>query len=119
MKVLRGEVVLVDYLFSNRSRSKVRPCLVVQGDDRNRLLTNTIVVAISSNTSRTITDPTQLLVSIATVDGAQSGLLIDSALQCGNLLTLDTQFVIRKIGSLPGSLMQQIDQCLKLSLGLR
>jgi mRNA interferase MazF len=118
MKVRRGEVVLVDYLFSDRSGSKVRPCLIVQSDDRNRLLSNTIVAAISSNISRVTSDPAQLLISIATTDGAQSGLLFDSAVQCGNLLTLDTQFVIRKIGTLPVAVMQQVDRCLQQSLGL-
>lgn len=49
MKVNRGEVVLVDYLFSDRTGSKVRPCLVVQNDINNRRLDDTIVAAISSN----------------------------------------------------------------------
>ena len=49
MKVRRGDVVLVDYLFSDRSGSKVRPCLVVQNDAYNLRLDDTIVSAISSN----------------------------------------------------------------------
>jgi mRNA interferase MazF len=96
----------------------VRPCLAVQNDANNRQLNDTIVVAISSNVARAQSEPTQLLVSIATSDGAQSGLLFDSAVQCGNLATVDTQFVIRKIGSLPASMMRQVDECLKVSLGL-
>jgi mRNA interferase MazF len=118
MKVRRGDVVLVDYLFSDRTGSKVRPCLVVQNDENNKRLDDTIVVAISSNVLRTKQVPTQLLISVAATDGAQSGLLFDSAVQCENIVTIDTQFVIRKIGSLPESTIRQVDVCLRAALGL-
>jgi mRNA interferase MazF len=118
MKVRRGDVVLVDYLFSDRTGSKVRPCLVVQNDENNKRLNDTIVVAISSNVSRTQQVPTQLLISVATTDGVQSGLLFDSAVQCENIVTIDIQFVIRRIGSLPEPTIRQVDVCLKAALGL-
>lgn len=118
MKVRRGDVVLVDYLFSDRSGSKVRPCLVVQNDTNNQRLDDTIVTAISSNVARVKSAPTQLLIDVRTADGAQSGLLFDSAVQCQNLMTIDTQFVIRKIGALPAATMRLVDECLKASLGL-
>lgn len=44
MKVQRGDVVLVDYPFSDRTGSKVRPCLVVQADYNNTRLDDTIVI---------------------------------------------------------------------------
>ncbi|MEX2317916.1 MAG: type II toxin-antitoxin system PemK/MazF family toxin [Pirellulales bacterium] len=118
MKVRRGDVVLVDYLFSDRSGSKVRPCLVVQNDVNNQRLDDTIVTAISSNVARVKTAPTQLLIVIRTTEGAQSGLLFDSAVQCENLMTIDTQFVMRKIGALPANTMRQVNECLAASLGL-
>jgi mRNA-degrading endonuclease toxin of MazEF toxin-antitoxin module len=68
--------------------------------------------------SRAKSERTQLLIRIATADGAQSGLLFDSAVQCENLVTIDTQFVIRKIGILPAATMREVDECLKASLGL-
>lgn len=70
MKVRRGDVVLVNYLFSDRTASKVRPCLVVQNDSNNRRFDDTIVVAISSNIARAITERTQLLIKIGTSEGA-------------------------------------------------
>jgi mRNA interferase MazF len=118
MKVRRGEIVLVDYLFSDRSGSKVRPCLVVQNDGNNQRLNDTIVAAITSNTTRAAAVPTQLLIEVATATGKQSGLLFDSAVQCENLVTIDNQLVIRKIGALPATVMSEIDACLKMSLGL-
>jgi mRNA interferase MazF len=119
MKVRRGDVVLVDYLFSDRSGSKVRPCLVVQNDANNHRLDDTILAAISSNTSRAAREPTQLLVAVTTAAGQQSGLLFDSAVQCENLVTIDCPFIFRKIGTLPVTTMEQIDSCLKAALALK
>ena len=118
MIVRRGDIILVDYPFSDRTGAKVRPCLVVQNDHNNQRLDDTIVVTITSNTTRTQQEATQHLISISTPEGQQSGLLFDSAVQCENILTVDRQFVIRKIGDLPDHVMQQIDACLKASLGI-
>lgn len=118
MKVRRGDVVLVDYLFSDRTGSKIRPCLVVQDDRYNVRLDDTIVVAISSNINRAASEPTQLVIGIVTPEGQQSGLLFDSAVQCENIVTIDCQFVLRRIGKLPAPTMSQIDNCLKSTFGL-
>ena len=119
MNVRRGDVVLVDYLFSDRTGSKVRPCLIVQNDQYNQRLDDTIVAAISSNTSRAATLPTHFIIDVSTIDAKQSGLLFDSAVQCENLVTVDSQFIIRKIGILPPSMMSSVDECLKFALGMK
>jgi mRNA interferase MazF len=119
MKVRRGDVILVDYLFSDRTGSEVRPCLVVQNDRNNQRLDDTIVAAISSNTTHAASEPTQIVIEVATPPGHHSGLLFDSAVQCENLVTVDCQLAIRKIGALPPALMQRIEGALKASLDLR
>ena len=79
MKVRRGDVVLVDYPYSDRSGSKVRPCLVVQVERNNQRLDDTIVVTITSRTQYAATEPTQFVIDVATPAGKQSGLLFTSA----------------------------------------
>lgn len=116
MRVSRGDVVLVDYPFSDRSGSKVRPALVVQADSLNVRIDDTILAAISRSTHRA--SATQLLIDIAAADGAQSGLRQPSMVQCENLLTYDQALVIAKIGTLTDALMQQTDACLKAALDL-
>ena len=116
MKVIRGDVVLVDYPFTDRTGSKVRPCLVVQCDRNNRRLDDTIVVTITSRTQFAATEPTQLLIERATPAGRQAGVLYDSAVQCENILTVDLLFIQRKIGSLPPAMMQHVSDCLKAAL---
>lgn len=118
MKVNRGDIVLIDYPFSDAGGSKVRPALVIQSDVRNAMLSNTIVAMITKNVSRVGIDPTQLLIDIITPDGAQSGLTLTSAVTCGNLFTLHEDLVRRKIGDLSAALMQQVNDCVKAALEL-
>ena len=118
MMVNRGDVVLVDYPYSDRTGSKLRPCLVVQNEHNNQRLDDTIVVTISRTTHRTEHEPTQLLIKLSTPVGQQSGLISTSAVQCENVLTIDCRFIRRKIGSLPSDAMDQVNDCLKASLGL-
>lgn len=117
MNVQRGEVVLVDYPYTAGGGAKVRPVLVIQNDRDNQRLLNTIVAQITSVTRRAL-EPTQLLIEIATPEGQQSGLRQDSVVNCVNLLTLDKDRVLRRLGSLPDSLMQKVNNCLKAALEL-
>jgi mRNA interferase MazF len=117
MKVHRGDVVLVDYPYSDRTGSKVRPCLVVQNDRNNQRLDDTIVVTISSRVQR-VSEPSQLLIDVSTPSGKQSGLLFTSAVLCENVLTVDCRFVIRKIGTLPPDAMRQVNGCLKEAMAI-
>jgi mRNA interferase MazF len=117
MNVQRGDVVLVDYPYAAGGGTKVRPVLVIQNDRDNQRLLNTIVAQITSVTRRAL-EPTQVLIEITTPAGQQSGLRPNSVVNCVNLLTLDKDQVLRKLGSLPDALMQQVNNCLKAALEL-
>lgn len=118
MNASRGDVVLVDFPFSDRTGSKVRPCLVVQNNSNNQRLDDTIVVTITSRTRYVAAEPTQLLIDVTTPAGRQSGLLFTSAVLCENILTVDASFVLRKIGDLPPDVMQLVNDCLKAALAI-
>lgn len=77
----RGDVVLVDWQFSDRTGSKIRPALVVQADSLNRQLDDTILALISSSRRRAIGASTRLLIDILTPDGQQTGLRLNSVSQ--------------------------------------
>jgi mRNA interferase MazF len=114
MSVSRGEVVLVDYPFSDRTGSKVRPALVVQNDTLNHRIDDTILAAVSRSTHRV--SPTHVSIDIATPDGAATGLRQNSTIQCENLLTYDQRLIIATIGRLSTSAIQQVNDCLRRAL---
>jgi|SRR5581483_10017056 len=118
MKVKRGDIVLLDYPFSEAGGSKIRPALVVQTDVRNARLTETIVALVTTNLSHIGHDVTQFLIDIRTPDGRASGLRRDSAVRCGKLYTVHESHVQMKIGSLSMALMAKANDCLRAALEL-
>ena len=118
MNVRRGEVVLVDFPYSDDTGSKVRPALVVQADMWNQQLDDTILALITSSRRRRVGATTQLLIDMTTAEGRQTGLRSNSVVQCENLLTYDQDLILRVIGHLSATAMQQIDACLKAALGI-
>jgi mRNA interferase MazF len=111
----RGDVVLIDFPFSDRTGSKLRPALVVQHDTLNAARDDTILAAIS-RTQRFAA--TEVLIDIAIAEGRQSGLRHRSVVDCALLGTFDQSLVYHKLGTLPDSLMQAVDKRLRTSLGL-
>jgi mRNA interferase MazF len=118
MKVSRGDVVLLDFPFSDASGSKVRPAVVVQADAHNRRLNATIVALITKTTHRAVHEQTQLLISKESTEGILAGLHFDSAVTCTNLFTVHEDFIRHRIGRIAGSLMPHLDECLKAALGI-
>ena len=111
-----GDLVLVDYPFSDRTGSKVRPALIVQADVFNRRITDTILASISRSTHRA--SATQLFIDISDAGRRSNGVAQNSMIQCENLLTYDQRLIITKIGELPTQLMHQINACLIAALDL-
>ena len=111
----RGDIVLFDFPFTDRAGSKLRPVVVVQADQFNQFLDDTIV-AIITRTRRGI--PTEVLIDITTPDGKQAAIRHTSVIDCKNLLTVDRKFIHTQIGSLSPRLVAQLDECLRIALGL-
>jgi mRNA interferase MazF len=118
MNIRRGDIVLADMPYNDRTGSKKRPALVVQCDRNNERLDDVILAMTTSITQRALAEPTQFLIDITSPEGRQSGLLHDSAVECEHLITLHSRFVGRAVGHFPPEVMEGIDRCLKESLGL-
>jgi len=114
----RGNIVMVDFPYSDRTGSTVRPALVVQEDGLNRQLDDTILAMITSSRRRMKGTSTQLLMEKSHPDFAMSGLRLDSVIQCENLVTIDQTLVLRVIGTLSTTTMHDIDACLKAALAI-
>ena len=119
MNVQRGDVVVVDFPYSDRTGSKRRPALVVQDDRWNYGLDDTILCVISTSHRRMkAAVPTQLFIPFDPSTSTATGLRADSVVQCETLLTLDRTLILKKIGTLDQQTMLQIDECLKAVLGV-
>lgn len=118
MRVRRGDIVLVDFPYSDRTGSKVRPALVVQADAWNERLDDTILALITSSRHRRVGAATQFDIDVATEEGRRTGPRLSSVIQCENLITHDQSQVLRALGRLPAQAMQQLDSCLKAALGI-
>src|SRR5258705_5408132 len=99
MKCSRGDIVLVLFPDSNLRTAKRRPTLVVQADNLNTGLSQTIVAMTSSNTTPG-GHPSRILISSKTNEGSRSGLKADSVILTDNLATILDNEIDRVIGSL-------------------
>jgi len=110
----RGEVVLVDWPYSDRTGSKLRPAVVVQADFLNGLIDDTVLVQITSKVHGF--PGTEVTIDPATETA--SGLLHVSYVFCPNLPTADQALIDQSIGTLSDVAMDKIDVCLRSTLGL-
>ena len=117
MSFRRGDVLIALFPHADGSPAKPRPVVVVQADAYNAKLANLIVAAVTTNL-RHAADPASFLIDVGTFEGQASGLLKDSVVSCINLATIDQALVARHIGSLSGSLLAHLDDCLKAALSL-
>ena len=111
----RGDIVNVDWPFSDQSGSKFRPAVVVQADYLDLITDDTLLVRITSKIhgitgTEGILDPIQDPIS---------GLKKKCVAACCDLLTIDRDLVHGKIGVLSDATMTVIDECLKSALGLQ
>lgn len=113
----RGDVVLVDFPYTSGLRSKVRPAVVVQNDRDNQRLSKTIVAMVTGNVRRA-GEPTHLLIDPVSPDHAATGLHGKSLVVCVNLFTVDQSCIMRTIGRMSGSALNQLNDCLRSALAL-
>lgn len=114
MTYKRGDVVLVRFPNSDLKTYKKRPALVVQNDGLNTGISQRIVALITSNLNRT--GPTRITIQQNHPAAQTMGLRTDSVVVTDNLATVLDREIDKAIGHCP--LMPQIDQALKLTLGL-
>jgi mRNA-degrading endonuclease toxin of MazEF toxin-antitoxin module len=111
----RGDVVMIEFPYTDAARSKVRPAVVVLNDRDNQRLRKTVVAMITGNLSRR-GDPSHLFIDPATEPS--SGLRYSSLVSCNNLLTAEQADIRHTIGHLSDALKQQLNASLKAALEL-
>ena len=109
----RGEIYLTRFDPTLGAEiQKTRPALILQNDVANRYSPITIVAAITSR-PRDRDRPTNILVGTP-----EGGLTSDSTVLLNQIRSVDTQRLIRRLGTLTSETMRRVDQALLISLGL-
>src|SRR5438067_12355965 len=113
----RGDVVLVRFPHPSGQRGKKRPAVVVQSDAYASTV-STVVVAEGTKNLTMKDDPACLFIDVSTSEGKATGLLIDPVVSSLVLVTVYTDTIAHVLGSLSPTLLQNLDDCLKIGLGL-
>lgn len=111
----RGEVVEVDWPFTDLSGVKRRPAVVVQADDLNGLVDDTIYVKIQGNAYGIPGTEVRLDPAVETLAGLKKVCYAS----CKDILTREQALVHAAVGVLSDAAMRQIEACLKRVLDLK
>ena len=115
--MLRGEIRVVDLdPVRGAEASKRRPAVIVSNDGANTTATRLrrgviTVVPVTSNVARIY--PFQVM-----LPAAQCGLARDSKAQAEQVRSIAVERVGRRLGQLPASLVSDLEDALRLHLGL-
>jgi mRNA interferase MazF len=77
LKLSQRDIILIPFPFSDVSGSKVRPALVISNDSYNRVYLDAVVVALTSNISRS---PYKVVITNSNLEHGR--LPVDSAVRC-------------------------------------
>jgi mRNA interferase MazF len=110
----RGEIYLCSFDPTvGHEIKKTRPALVVQNDVGNRYSPLTIVAAITSTIS-----PVPYPVEVVIDPTAANGLDVRSSIRLDQIRTVDRQRLARRLGVVDSATVAQVDEALRISLGL-
>lgn len=114
MKVSRGDIVLTDLdPVKGSEQGKTRPTAVIQNNTGNKHSPTTIVAPLTSNYS-------QIYPTDVELEAAKADISKDSKVMLNQIATVDIESRIeKKLGKLDSSKMKEIEDAIKISLGLK
>jgi mRNA interferase MazF len=115
--VKRGSVVLICYPFTDLTGAKVRPALVFTPDHLLSRLEDVLCLFISTAIPEELL-PTDFVLEPGHVSFRNTGLKRRSVLRMHKLALLHKALVLRVLGEGDQALMHEVNQRLRLALGL-
>ena len=113
--MVRGEIWWAELPPPKGSRpAKRRPVLVVQGDSFNRSGINTVICAMITSNTDLAALPGNLL-----LEKSVSGLEKTSTVNFSQIATIDKTDLTKQAAMLPKSMIDKINNCLKLVLEIQ
>lgn len=115
--VKRGSVVLIRYPFSDLSSTKVRPAVIVTPDNLLPKLDDALCLFVSSIIPSALL-PTDFILEKSHPSFNKTGLRSRSIFRTHKLALLHKSLVLRVLGEANGGLMKELNQKLRIALGL-
>ncbi len=115
MLIKKGDVVRVLFPNSNLMTAKRRPALVVQSDNLNTGIRQTVLAMITSNMFRA-NHPSRVTVLLDSPEGISAGIRLDSIIMTDNLVTISDSEIDSILGTLPN--MGEVETALRHTFGL-
>lgn len=115
--VKRGSIVLIRYPFTDLTGFKVRPAVVLTPDELLSKIDDVLCLFISSSIPEELLE-TDFVLERAHSSFSKSGLKFRSVLRAHQLALLPKSLVLRILGELDEELMNEINNRLKIALGL-
>lgn len=110
--IKRGDIFIVNLDETVGSvQSGLRPVVVIQNDIGNKHSTTLIVASITSKSQKKRKMPTHIVLNIEELPK-------ESIVQLEQITTVDKQQILEFIGTMPETIMEQIDKAIKISLAL-
>ena len=114
----RGSVALVKFPFTDLSGSKVRPAVIITP---TKFLSETedVLCAFISSSLPDPMLPSDLVLTSSGKDFHKTGLKRTSILRTHKLVLLSKKLVFSKLGAFSSSLIENMDECLRIATGLK
>jgi mRNA interferase MazF len=107
----RGEVWVVNFNPGRGTEQQgIRPGLIIQNDIGNQFASTMIIAAITTTLKKY---PVTVL-----IEEGKAGLKKNSMVNLSQILTIDKSRLIKKLGKLEENKIQEVDNAIKVSLGL-
>ena len=99
----QGDLLLVPFPFSDQSGRKVRPVVIISNNEFNKYSEDVIIVGVTSNISKD-----KYTINLANENLDEGKLFTKCSIKVENILRLDRELVIKKIGKVNSSILKKV-----------
>ena len=101
--IFQRDLLLVPFPFSDQKGKKVRPVVVISNNEFNQNSEDILIVAITSNISKD-----KYTSNLTNKDLEEGKLYVDCCIKSENILKIDKEIIIRKIGKIKKEKLETI-----------
>lgn len=117
-KIRYGNIVLVEYPYTNLSAAKVRPALILTPDRYLEISEDALCLFISSSFRSEEIRDTDFVLTQSHTDFVRTGLTKSSLFRAHKLMLLHRSLFRKVLGDISPILESEIKRCLRLALNL-